>query len=814
MPYVDLRPAFFYDEDPVTNMISATVVLPSCLNPSLQATTGIGKWRTERAAAKDAAFQAYVALYEAGLLNDNLLPLSHSWTLQDGDQHESICATIDVGKQFSPWNELADAWSAPELHQTLISLQGQSSSVQDKLLMVLTTPSSVPHISPISLYWDESTTFRLHFETPRKTFLDSSETVNVMRRITHILSRSAHSDYVLDDRTDFVALFCPVKEESQLADWCHANQGRVPALESYEAKEPVLGFVRTPALQNSPHLFHGWQLSRTVDGSRVEVGCCPLPRRRHFRTRNTLSKNRLESAGSSKEQRFPIEDCTIDRLPFEYARFNLFIPAILQHLEVSIVANKLHTTILENVSIKDIHHFVTAITAPSAGWITNYQRYEFFGDTVLKFVVSYQLFCDHGNWPEGFLSERKNRIVSNQWLARAALSKSLDRYIMTDAFNSRKWSPPLISEVERDSDIKRQISTKVIADVVEALIGATYIDSGIDTARKCIHAFLPEIRAEPPRLPSSPSVKQDNNIAIILKAEALIGHSFRNKTLLVEALTHPSCDRDVETESYQRLEFLGDAVLDMLLISLLVTRHSATELSQGQMTLVKSALVNRHFLGFLCLEHRIEEEVFSIKEQPCGRFTKLADTYQIQLWSLMRHSSTEITKAQRACMERYIHLSPEIKHALSEGKTYPWFQLTRLNTDKFFSDMIESLIGAIFVDSGGSLDDCLRFVTRIGLEPYVKRVMVSAVDLSHPKTVLERFAGSQSVDYEVRQENDDDDMGKRYECTVKVDDVEIVAVEGCLSANEAVVVGASKALENLKARKEKTHDKFALRVKK
>ena len=52
------------------------------------------------------------------------------------------------------------------------------------------------------------------------------------------------------------------------------------------------------------------------------------------------------------------------------------------------------------------------------------------------------------------------------------------------------------------------------------------------------------------------------------KVEQILGYSFKEKSFLLQALTHASYTSNELTESYERLEFLGDAVLDYL-----VTAH-------------------------------------------------------------------------------------------------------------------------------------------------------------------------------------------------------------------------------------------------
>lgn len=75
----------------------------------------------------------------------------------------------------------------------------------------------------------------------------------------------------------------------------------------------------------------------------------------------------------------------------------------------------------------------------------------------------------------------------------------------------------------------------------------------------------------------------------MLAAEELIGYSFKNKALLNQALTHPSFGMDYHVPHYQRLEFLGDAVLELHISELLYAAHP--ELSEGMLTRMRADLV-------------------------------------------------------------------------------------------------------------------------------------------------------------------------------------------------------------------------------
>jgi hypothetical protein len=112
LSYVDLRPTFTFKGDTKTGLINGTIILPSCLSPSVRRTGGLDWWQTEHAAMKDATFQAYVALYWTGLLNDNLLPFTRERMVEE-DAREELPSMIDIQPQFNPWIDLAKAWAQP-----------------------------------------------------------------------------------------------------------------------------------------------------------------------------------------------------------------------------------------------------------------------------------------------------------------------------------------------------------------------------------------------------------------------------------------------------------------------------------------------------------------------------------------------------------------------------------------------------------------------------------------------------------------------------------------------------------------------------
>lgn len=115
--------------------------------------------------------------------------------------------------------------------------------------------------------------------------------------------------------------------------------------------------------------------------------------------------------------------------------------------------------------------FVQALTHGSTGITPDYQRLEFLGDRVLGMVVADLLYTRFPKAAEGQMSAFLNRLVSRESCAQIARACNLG---------------PLIRLGKQARDDGGAGSTNILGDVVEALIGALYIDGGMDAARSFI----------------------------------------------------------------------------------------------------------------------------------------------------------------------------------------------------------------------------------------------------------------------------------------------------------------------------------------
>jgi len=88
--------------------------------------------------------------------------------------------------------------------------------------------------------------------------------------------------------------------------------------------------------------------------------------------------------------------------------------------------------------------------------------------------------------------------------------------------------------------------------------------------------------------------------------EKKIKYTFKNRALLQTALTHRSAAKS-QNESYERLEFLGDAILDLVISDHLYQKHP--EKSEGQLTQMRSMLVNAKTLHEVAKSIHLQQDL-------------------------------------------------------------------------------------------------------------------------------------------------------------------------------------------------------------
>ncbi|XP_018354963.1 PREDICTED: endoribonuclease Dicer [Trachymyrmex septentrionalis] len=387
---------------------------------------------------------------------------------------------------------------------------------------------------------------------------------------------------------------------------------------------------------------------------------------------------------------------------------------------------------------------VYALTTKLGSDMFNLERLETLGDSYLKFIVSLFLYHRFPTFNEGQLTALKGKMIGNRNLYYCGNKKGIPGRIKNDAFVPKSnFIPPaysvyrplqkiltdesvapnvlyefLIPTMERftgyisedtldmmkekvlkcdkeDDEVIRAtgvehylgiqvLSDKTVADSVEALIGVYLKSNHIKGAAKLLKWFgiLPDVSIDK----LLDSISQDPVIGVgdldyhmpwADTLESKIGYKFKNRAFLLQAFTHPSYTANGITECYQRLEFLGDAIIDFLITCYIY--ENGPNLSPGDLTDLRSALVNN--ITFACLSVRH------------GLHTALL-TYAPKLHEI-------IDCFVRFQEERDYVVNDELLYVLIEEDEC---NLTEyVDVPKVLGDLFESLIGAIYLDSGKNL---------------------------------------------------------------------------------------------------------------
>ncbi|OWF53355.1 endoribonuclease Dicer-like [Mizuhopecten yessoensis] len=281
------------------------------------------------------------------------------------------------------------------------------------------------------------------------------------------------------------------------------------------------------------------------------------------------------------------------------------------------------------------------------------------------------------------------------------------------------------------------IPDKSIADCVESLIGCYLTSCGKKAALRFM--FSLGLKVLPPRAatvgdkpdeetstssqeehqivssygyqcPPSPLLSNTNDNRRLMEHlligyesfEEKIGYKFRDRAYLLQAFTHASYHYNNITDCYQRLEFLGDAILDYV-----ITRHlyeDSCKYSPGVLTDLRSALVNNNIFAALAVKwdfHKyfkaISPPLFQVIEKFVAKQKERDDEIDL-----------EDEDENEDASEEYVEL--EVPKALG--------------------DIFESLAGAIYLDSGLSLDVVWRVYYRMmkpQIDKYLKSIPKSPV---------------------------------------------------------------------------------------
>ncbi|KAI3653916.1 hypothetical protein MP228_001863 [Amoeboaphelidium protococcarum] len=347
-------------------------------------------------------------------------------------------------------------------------------------------------------------------------------------------------------------------------------------------------------------------------------------------------------------------------IPAPLFRSAAMFPSIIARIEsISLALNFQQDFNLQEIPI---HLLLEALTAPATNLGYSYECLETIGDAFLKIAVSLDLFCKHLDKDEGKLSYARHLIVSNKALYKKAKALSLPQYIWISPVSPKSYRLPMQSDVvakvvsitgfnkhHRHKVVEANcISDATVSDVVESLLGAAYVHGGVSMAMQMMiklgfEMLQPQWPLYKELLIDQYKDKDYHPRTIPVTIENVIGRQFGNLRLLDESLNHPSSQIE-GLPNYQRLEFLGDAILDLVVASELFwlcrdreqygkefpkfipplalippsirskLEKRGIPLDPGRLTDVKMLVVNNETLGFVCIARQLSKNIIHFSE--------------------------------------------------------------------------------------------------------------------------------------------------------------------------------------------------------
>ena len=288
--------------------------------------------------------------------------------------------------------------------------------------------------------------------------------------------------------------------------------------------------------------------------------------------------------------------------------------------------------------------------------ISNYERLEFLGDKILELLTSRHLFFMFPLFDEGQLSEYRNAIVQNQYLA--ILARKLDMHYFILFYHG----------VDLCSN---SALNHALANSFEALLAAIFLDSDLQTVSDMLAKSLwndpdtqdlyeiwktPKLHPLQAQLPQGDRhlIKNTKILQHVNIFEDMIGVEFKHIRLLAQAFCTRSASFNLITlGDNQRLEFLGDTVLNFV-VSDYLYRYFPNH-HEGHLSLLRSSLVCNSTQALLYDELGMSDFVLTSyinnRKETNGNLKRKADVFEAFIGALYIDQGLEaVTVFCNVCM--------------------------------------------------------------------------------------------------------------------------------------------------------------------
>ncbi|KAL3691781.1 hypothetical protein R1sor_005432 [Riccia sorocarpa] len=374
------------------------------------------------------------------------------------------------------------------------------------------------------------------------------------------------------------------------------------------------------------------------------------------------------------------------------------LPSVLYKIEMALLAVELRNKIGVPISC---YKLMEALTTGACQDEVSYERFEFLGDSILKLSGCTYLFFKDFIQTEDQLGANLYQLVRNRTLFYCAIACNLTGYVFLEPFSPNLWVHP--GRVECDLEEKKMrkssfMSSRTLADIVEAIVGAYFMNEGFGAALKAMGwlgipiKFPLELQREKLRIFFAEVRSKDfSSLMEVDKLEKKLGYVFEEKYLLVGALSYESMSSTFSS-LFRRIGFLGDGVFDFIVARHLVTSHQ--NLDEGKLSELKQAIRNKQNLAIVAVRHGLH--------------------------SFLCQVSPSLKKP----------VSEFINYYLLEGPKA--FGLSEITAPLALGDLLKNLATAIYLDSRFDFDLVWKIIRPL-LEPLATPFTVS----QHPVKELE-----------------------------------------------------------------------------
>lgn len=371
------------------------------------------------------------------------------------------------------------------------------------------------------------------------------------------------------------------------------------------------------------------------------------------------------------------------------------LPSILERYDQILLARELNKNFFNNCLT--VQHLVEALTLSRTSHVFNYQKMEFYGDCFLKLLTCTWAFAKCHSHREGDLNWACEEVLSNKALRDVSLSKGIPQYAAGGRVTSRSWAPSLFESIRSNTEVglAKKFSAKTVADLIESILGAALASSeSVDLSKAILCARQLELlgpgfetdfqsfqRIHDEQVKSNEvDEKWSDRVDVgkLLRLQEQLGYNFKSPHLALEAVTHSSTT-DTTLPSYERLEFLGDAILDFMVVSFFKVKYP--DLDAGGATAIKHSAVSNASLAVLCME--------------------------IGLYRFLMHSNKPLGEAIASFREDLEERKKESEMNSNGNRIKAYWN--KLKPPKVLADIAESMLGAVFVDSGFNMTVAKEF---------------------------------------------------------------------------------------------------------